>query len=492
LGVVITLLLCVSYVVLTPSFSLVPSVRLYNEKRLLQIGILVLSGGALLLSGVSRRQWLSVFFELPKTARLGLASALSLVTLSAVLAPASFYAFLEVGHYLLLFAVAGSVAVAVRREPEWSQRVLFGAVVVGAVLYVTHFAVGYGMYLSVEGIEIWPDGATNFDNIRFFNHYQTWTLPLLGGALLSLPSNWLAVKGGLFGVLSLWWTLLFASVGQGTIVALGIAAIGVGIIFRRRSLKWLGMQGGAVLVGWALHAILLTTVAGTEPAVESVSGDQFSGDHSYRRLDFWKTCLDMARAHPWLGVGPMHFAWPPYQFNGPASPHSLPMRVLAEWGIVSTGIVGGTCIWGGWQWVKQEMRRASDTLEKSGSPVSVALIASVLAGAAHSVVSGLFVAPLSQVLLVVIGGWAWGRFEHSSGNSFLEMFSFQVQTALCVLIAASTGVVGASLHDLAAAEERREAFVEAADRSRFSPRYWTQGYLQVRDPSIMSQVSEED
>ncbi len=488
----ISLLLCAFYIGLVPSFSPVPSVRLYNEKRLLQIGILVLSGGALLLSGVSRRQWLSVFFKLPKTARLGLALALSLGILSAALAPAPFYAFLEVGHYLLLFAVAGNVAVAVRHEPEWSQRVLFGAAVVGTVLYTTHFSVGYGMHLSIEGIGIWPDGATNFDNIRFFNHYQTWTLPLLGGALLSLPSDWLAVKVGLFGVLSLWWTLLFASVGQGTIVALGIAAIGVGIIFRRRALRWLSTQGGAVLIGWALHAILFTTVSGTEPAIESVSGDQFSGDHSYRRLDFWAACLDMAHAHPWLGIGPMHFAWPPYQFTGPASPHSFPMRILAEWGIVSTSIMIGSFIWGGWQWVRQEMRRASDTLGKSSSPVAIALVASVLAGTAHSMVSGLFVAPLSQVLLVVVGGWAWGRYEHSSGDSSLGTFSFRAQGVLGVLIIASIGVVGASLYDLTAAEERREAFVEAVDRNRFSPRYWTQGYLGVRNPSVVRQVSEED
>jgi hypothetical protein len=60
------------------------------------------------------------------------------------------------------------------------------------------------------------------------------------------------------------------------------------------------------------------------------------------------------------------------------------------------------------------------------------------------------------------------------------------------MLVASVGGVGAGLHDLKTVEERREAFVEATDRTRLSPRYWTQGYLKLGDPSVMEQITEED
>ncbi|WP_251980448.1 hypothetical protein [Salinibacter ruber] len=62
----------------------------------------------------------------------------------------------------------------------------------------------------------------------------------------------------------------------------------------------------------------------------------------------------------------------------------------------------------------------------------------------------------------------------------------------CLVLVASVGGVGANLHDLTTIEERREAFAEATDRTRLSPRYWAQGYLKLDDPSVMEQITEED
>ncbi|PSQ67619.1 MAG: O-antigen ligase domain-containing protein, partial [Bacteroidetes bacterium QH_1_61_8] len=131
--------------------------------------------------------------------------------LSSALAPAPFYAFLEVGHFVLLFVAAGIVASVVRRAPKWTQRAILGVVAVSVGLYAVYFAVGYGAYLAVPDIKPWPDGGTNYANVRFFNHYQTWTLPLFGGAILVVPSSWWVVRSILFGLTALWWTLIFAS-----------------------------------------------------------------------------------------------------------------------------------------------------------------------------------------------------------------------------------------------------------------------------------------
>ena len=100
------------FILLVPSMSPLPSFRPHMEKRVLEIGLLILSGGLLLASHKARRQWLSVFRSLPWHSRWGLGAVLSLGVVSSLVAPSSFYALLEVGNFVLLFAVAGLVAAA--------------------------------------------------------------------------------------------------------------------------------------------------------------------------------------------------------------------------------------------------------------------------------------------------------------------------------------------------------------------------------------------
>ena len=478
------------YVLLVPSVSVLPFLNAYNEQRALQVGVLIASGAALLMSREARREWLSVLSETPRLARLGLGAVLGLGIVSSALAPASFYALLEVGHFSLLFLVAGGVAAAARRAPKQTKRFLLGSVAISVLLYTVYFAASYVAATALPAFDVGRETITGFGNVRFFNQYQTWTLPLLAGAAIALPKGQWAFKGTVLTLASFWWALVLASNVRGTVVAMAIAAAGVWLLFRDRSYRWLGVQAVALLLGGALYYFLFTSGGGATPQVVERLGEV--GPRS-GRLQHWTKCLGMALADPWLGAGPMHYAWPPNDFAKAAHPHNAFFQWLSEWGIPSTALMSGLVVWGGWSWIRREVRGTlEDTTEVNG--VRVALVASLLAGTAHAMVSGIIVMPVSQMLLVLVGGWAWGRHcgGRGSGNSNPELFSFRAQAALCVLIAASTGAVGASLHDLTAAEERREAFAEAVDRNRFSPRYWTQGYLQVRDPSVMSQVSEED
>ncbi|MCS3749828.1 O-antigen ligase [Salinibacter ruber] len=350
----------------------------------------------------------------------------------------------------------------------------------GVVLYAVFFGVGYGMHLIFEEIKLWPDGGTNYVNIRNFNHYQTWTLPLLGGILLSIPKDWNVARGGVLGLIALWWALIFASNVRGTIVAMGVAAVGVGLLFRRHAKPWLVVQGAGLLTGIGLYYLLFST-GGGPPVVEKFS----EGGTYSKRLQLWRTSLEMAWAHPWLGAGPMHFAWPPYRFATAGSPHNAFLQWLAEWGVFSTGIMSGLAVWGGWRWMDQE-RRAAEAASAASNGVRVALVGSVLAAAAHAMVSGLLVTPISQVFLALVGGWAWGRYQFEREPTTAP--STTAHALLCMLLVAAMGVVGSSLKDLSTVEERRDALLEAVDRNRFSPRYWGQGFLHVRDPEVIERA----
>jgi len=473
------------YLALVPSISLVPFLEPYNEKRVLQIGLLLLGGALLLASGPMRRRWIEEFNRLPLLARWGLGTGVGLGVLSAALAPAPSYAFLELGHVVLLVVLGGIVAAAARHNPKWCNRLIVGAIGLSAALYAIYFLVLYGATLALPDLEVGRETIGGFANTRHFNQYQTWTLPLLGTATLFIPGRWRVGRVGVFFLLSLWWMLVLVSNVRGTVVAMVIAAVGVGLLFRRRAARWLGVQFASVLVGALLYYLLFDLVAGTTPQVANRLGE-VGGDAW--RIQRWKTSLELAWAHPWLGVGPMHFAWPLYHFVPGAHPHNALLQWMAEWGLPSAAIMSGLVIWGGWSWMRQEQRDASGATPRENA-VRVGLVAAVLAGAAHAMVSGIIVMPVSQVLLVLVGGWAWGRYRHTRTPSSEP--SRLAHALFCVLLVGSIAVVGSSVRDLAHAEERQSAYLEAVEEPTFWPRYWQQGYIGVRDSSVMEQTQPE-
>jgi len=482
-GAVAIVLLSGAYVVLAPSLTPIVPLDLYNDKRFWQVGLLLAMGIVLLASRSARRQWLTTFRALPLLARTGLGAVLGLGLLSAALAPSPFYAFLEVGHFVLLFALAGIVATVVRRSPRRTGTLLLGAVVLSAFLYAVHFAVSYALSVAWPALEVGRGSISGFANTRFFNQYQTWTLPLLGAAVLAIPALRRVGRGVVFFHLALWWTLILASNVRGTVVALALAAVGVGLLFRKRAARWLGVQAAAVLAGAGLYFVAFHLVGDAAPQfadrLQQIDGRSW-------RLQRWATCIELVGAHPWLGAGPMHFAWAPYRIASGAHPHNAFFQWLAEWGIPSTAIMSGLVVWGGGRWMWQE-RTASTTDSEASNAIRVGLVAAVLAGTAHAMVSGLLVMPVSQVLLALVGGWAWGRYRHDEAPAETVQ-SVPTRAVVTGLLLGSMLIVGGSLRDLSTLEERRSAFVDTADRSRLSPRYWAQGYIGLRDTSVQKRA----
>lgn len=137
------------------------------------------------------------------------------------------------------------------------------------------------------------------------------------------------------------------------------------------------------------------------------------------------------------------------------------------------------------------MLQEREQFEDSTNIIGIAVVASLLAGAAHSLVSGIMLAPLSQMCLVLVVGWAWGRYQPSNRTEDADP-SLRALAVLCALLLGSMVVVGSSLTDLSVTEERRSAFEKSADhRNRFAPRYWAQGYIGVRDSSVMERARRD-
>jgi hypothetical protein len=68
--------LIAGYVLVVPSLSFIPALDPYNEKRVLQIGLLLTVGVVLLAFTEPRRAWVTTFGRLPLFTRGGMAVVL--------------------------------------------------------------------------------------------------------------------------------------------------------------------------------------------------------------------------------------------------------------------------------------------------------------------------------------------------------------------------------------------------------------------------------
>ena len=91
------------------------------------------------------------------------------------------------------------------------------------------------------------------------------------------------------------------------------------------------------------------------------------------------------------------------QHGGGDQAVALLLQLAAEWGLVAAALIAGLASWAFLKWTTAA-RRAEDAQENV--LLRVSLTGSMIAGATHSLVSGVIVMPLSQTALALVCGWA--------------------------------------------------------------------------------------
>ncbi len=479
------------YVVLVPvvnPLAVFEHLSPFDAKRALQVAVLVLQ--ALVVAGVGavRKAWFEQFSLLPRATRWALVAILTLGIVSSVRAEAPAMALLEVGHHVLLFVLLLSVAERVRTTPQLDTWVLYVAVV-AAGFYVLKFLVGYVLALLVPSFTHWPGANVGFVHVRMFNHLQTWSLPLVAGAVVIGYRQ----GGGLVwlgrGLLAAWWMLLIASGGRGSSLALVLALAGCGLLYGRHARTWvreiiIGLAGGIVL-----YCVLYLWLAGTTPGL--LERDL---DHDNGRFTFWRYAVELWQTAPWLGVGPMHYA----RFTGltwhHGSPHNVYLKWICEWGLLAGGLMIGLCGWGVWSWIRQVRRGLWAGMRSGEDVLRVALTASVLAACVHGGFSAVGGAPLSQVCLVLVVGWMLGLHSrrvlpHSSSASKRRTY---VAIGLVTVLLAAAHVSVEATRGLRQAETSIEQFRVLVPGRPLKPRYWVQGFFLMPEPPAKSRVSPRE
>lgn len=384
----------------------------HDTQRMLQLalfGMLVivslarlrLAAPTLLIQGRPNRQFWGLTFVL----------ATSLA--SSLLAASPPHAFFELGVFFFCALGAWLVATEVAGTGIDRIRLVLMATVVGSLLYAFVALVAYAAALASGEQPVPGNLIPGYDNYRFFNHGQTITLPLLALFLCGrdgqkgADTQW-RVAG--WSALALWWMLLLVSTGRGTLIGITAGAIFALLLRRRRAWPWVRTLATGALIGTLLYLILYIAVpllAGLEPfgylgrVVQRSVANPTSG-----RGMLWSCALDAIRAHPWLGIGPLHYAEACAATGIAAHPHNWVLQIAAEWGIPALAcmlIILGGCL--------HALIRIGSSLSTSDRENQNILACWLGTGAAifvDGLVSGLIVMPVSQLWITLYAGLMWG------------------------------------------------------------------------------------
>jgi hypothetical protein len=178
-----------------------------------------------------------------------------------------------------------------------------------------------------------------------------------------------------------------------------------------------------------------------------------------------------AQAHPWLGLGPMHFAALPGLLS--AHPHNAALQIAAELGLPALALAA-------WASVKllAVARRTAVAASPQQAWLAQGALLALLAAGALAMLDGVHVMPVSQSLLAILIGLAIGL-RPASGLADAESAASSKAGVLCTALLFATlalvGYSGVSYEAQARSEVRFKS--DYGSEKDFPPRFWQQGLL---------------
>jgi O-antigen ligase len=366
--------------------------------------------------------------------------------LSSTLALSARHGWYETSSLLLLLLVALEIARDIARRPASLTEMLKVFGVIAAVYAFKIIAV----YVSVWLVNARPetiDFTPGFSNIRHLNHVQTVALPLLAllHVLASGRPRWRTLA---IGAAAIWWTVLIVTGGRGTMLGLFAGSCVVMALRRRAALRLLRSMATAALMGALVYLVffwLLPRAMGLPPFGEATDvvgrtlEDPINGRH---RL--WACALDLIRWHPWLGVGPLHFAHYAQFLGDAAHPHNWMLQIGSEWGVPALTMLCIALVLAARGLILAGSRLQADDIGNQAQ-----LATWILTGTAilvDGMVSGNIVMPQSQLTIALYLGCAVGwtlsfsrQPVNSPGTTVVSNIVRIVALVAAVVLACSVG-----------------------------------------------------
>lgn len=462
-------------IVITPSLNS-GLFEFYNEKRILE-GIILVVSSSIFFIGI-KKYWFNISKELNIVLFILI---LSLLFNSLILSKYPSWSILEIGWYLVLVQLVLVLCQFYLERPDLVQKFLLLSLFSMVLLY--EIRVSFTViqaYLNpewamwprinnfkviIEGEVFGPDPFLGFTNFRFLNHLHTWSVPIMIGGYLKFRE--VLIPGFRIMsllILSMWWSLIFASGARGTSLGLLVSLIIVLILHKREALKYLKYFLLTATLGLAIYFLGFELFH--DKGAHTIVRDSTSG-----RLDLWTAAIKYIVEKPIFGLSPMLFS----DINNPSqisSPHNMYLLWAAEWGIPAILLL----LYIGFKLFKKWI----DYTKTKVTAFNISLTASVIAVLVHSNVSGIFITPLSQLLGCFIVSIMIGTYYKDQDEIILmpiggfKLSQKVILGALLIINLATFSIFISHIPDL---KERRDHFKTEMNETRMYPRFWDQGFI---------------
>jgi O-antigen ligase len=373
----------------------------YDQQRIVQVAASVLAVLACVLEREGRAAAAAGLRQSATPLRIAAASLLGIALASALAGAHRRASLLEIAHAALLVLAVAAVGSAFRRERARCETVAGAAIALALAL--TSFDVALRIAaLDQAGTALVRTSElfVRFQHSRFLGHWLTWALPLLAGLGVAASSR--AVGAALLAVSSAGWTLAIIAAGRGTVVAQAVGAAVVVACFGRAARAWATAHLGAAVGGLSLY--LLTSVAFPHAWAQlSSAAVRLASLSDSGRFLLWREALAMTSSAPWLGNGPRAFAF--RTDLRAAHPHDAVLQMSAELGtpaaMLATLVCGALLV----RWLlRARVALAYESRARAGMRAGVA--AALVAAAFHSLLCGVLITPVSELMLVLTVAWA--------------------------------------------------------------------------------------
>lgn len=477
------------YVLVATNLVMLPRLTTwYDQQRILQVILLASITVILLASRSVRAAWLDAFTSIPRVGRAMLAGffLLGMVSVGGAALPRP--ALREFSLFLLTAVLAVAIAGVRRRVGPRFDRDALTILLVAAILYTLIFlglrVAGFGPFqyrLRTYG------AMYGFSNPRMFGQYVVWTFPLLVAAVTALDDGRRVTRSLILITAACWWALTIEAGGRASIGAGPLTLVLVTIVAGRASRVWtktaaIAIAGGTALWFGAIQLErLLTGTGGVGLSTSAQRALERGATDAVYRPVFWGEAWQMLVSRPFFGVGPEHFAFHRVE-SGAAAPHNVPLQLAAEWGVPAAILLIAAVGWGVVAWVRRTRQlgpAGTDAALRTG------LFAAATGAGLISLVDGVIVTPIGQVLLAIVAGWMIGMYTPAGRGRPETVGSGEGRTwrnlaiAPIALVATATLIWTASPYlyqPRDGLDQRIRSVLDEGERILL-PRFWVEGRL---------------
>jgi O-antigen ligase len=291
------------------------------------------------------------------------------------------------------------------------KHLILKTIAVGCFLYsflITLNLVFILLDLIIFNKEFVPDNGysltyVNFANVRFMNQIQSWVFPII--IFLSFSHH---SYGKLLRIISIYSYLVFsyliiASQSRSVFVEL-IVFIGLCVFIRSKaSLKVIKYILISVVIGAVLQFLIEGVVYND---VKSMLELKMS---SSGRVFIWLSAIEQATNNLLLGQGLgafMDFSLQQTAFKFPRHPHNIFVQYFYEFGVFGAFLIALIMSYSVYFMFNK-------IKEKNCTELRLYMFLSVIGGLVHSMFSGIFVMPLSQLTGAIVLGFSMHLFMHT-------------------------------------------------------------------------------